>query len=150
MPIAWNLWLAGGGAAGGDYETPTTNYIRLRTGITEDVEKLSPSQLNSKFLGLIPAAEAKVALRVTIPKFISTTLNEYERQALIDAVALRVGAMYLARPEVQDATGSEQPRTMDGRTISEVRVDLNLEARSLEALVIGGSERLRALARPYS
>lgn len=115
------------------YTAPTATYIKLRSGVNAYIEGLSSGALDTKLEALIPAAEARAALHATEDVFASTDLTAVQAQALTDAVALRVAAMYLRSPMVEKVTGSHEPLLMEeSDRLRQVALDLEGEAEELE------------------
>jgi hypothetical protein len=131
------------------YTDPDVEYIVTLTGIHGGMLGLSDSEFESRLGTLLPGARYETIARVTQTRFDDSNLDPYEVGLLQDAVSFRVAGRFLRGPAARKASGTNVPTwQVDANQLTEQRLENFAEARKLEGLFIGGSERLKVLARP--
>jgi hypothetical protein len=138
------------------YTSPTAANVRDWCGINRfilDQDATADTAVDALLGALLTQAEAIVATQVTEAIFDLATHTARQVKLLQRAVALRTGMAFLAAPEAQKITGTQEPlESGDGPTIEDVRKAWALEADGLvnlflESLEGGGS--VKQFKHPY-
>lgn len=131
------------------YSRPDVDYIMALTGVNMGMLGVSEGEFRSSLDLLLPGAEAETTARVTQARFESNALEDFEAQLLQDAVSFRTAGRALRPQATRRAGGTHHPTwQVSSEELRTERLEAFAEARKLEGLFIGGTERAKVLARP--
>lgn len=124
------------------YVAPDAEYLKRVSGLQAAIEDWGDADFDAALDECLEDAEAEFAALITDAVFDSASLSARKARLIRTGVAYLVLAGYLFRPQGQHATGTNAPLTMDGNSISILRLDYVNRATRYARLISGQAAKV--------
>jgi hypothetical protein len=132
------------------YSSPTTTYVRLLTGVAEEVEDFLPAELNVVITDLLPSAEAELEGIVGTTAYDSASLTAKTVTRMQMYVAYKVAEFIYARFGAVVGQDAQNEIMIRPEQMTEARQYYARRARMMHLILLAGDYLTRAKLEPVA
>jgi hypothetical protein len=132
------------------YSSPTTAYVRLLTGVAEEVEDFLPAELNVVITDLLPSAEAELEGILSAATMASATLTARQVLQMQMYAAYKVAEFIYARFGAVVGQDAQNEIMIRPEQMTEARQYYARRARMMHLILLAGDYLTRAKLEPVA
>jgi hypothetical protein len=132
------------------YASPTNEYVRLLTGVSEEVEDFLPAELDVVIEDLLPTAEAELEGLLGATAYDSASLTAKTVTRMQMFVSYKIAEIIYARFNAMVGQNAAHPIAVQPEQMSEARLYFARRARQMHLILLGSDYLTRAKLEPVA